>query len=188
MRSRQSVPTAPASPSTITRCGAPHGSAWLESAMTMPRPAAARITRRSALVLLTVVAVLSFTPPTNAAANAAMGRLIPISELPQRPAGSAPRIVGQYVAPGQPHAQPGRAPSEAPSTGTLATLHESLKGIFDPAFTPPDSNGAAGPTRQIEIVNEMVGIWTGARHLPSWPRRISRPSREAAERSFMTPV
>lgn len=125
----------------------------------MSRHVAARILRRSALVLLSVVLVLPFTAPTSAAAGAAIGRLIPISQLPQRPSESAPRIVRQYEPPGQQPTQLSRSPLQAPSTGTLATVHESLQGIFDPGFTPPDSNGAAGTTRQIEIVNEMVGIW-----------------------------
>jgi hypothetical protein len=38
-------------------------------------------------------------------------------------------------------------------------LRQSFEGIFDPGISPPDTNGAAGPTRQVEIVNSMLAIW-----------------------------
>jgi hypothetical protein len=90
------------------------------------------------------------------------GHLIPISRLRQRPAPAqlSPTVVPQFAdAPAGSAFQPERPAAQSPSSGTPPTLHQSFQGIFDPGITPPDTNGAAGPTRQVEIVNQKVGIW-----------------------------
>jgi hypothetical protein len=125
--------------------------------MTVRRPVGGRIVRRSVLVLVTVAGLLPCTQPTNAAASPAIGRLIPVSQLPQRLGALAPQVVPERnSSPGQ---QPHGAALQSASTGALPTLHESMQGIFDNKLTPPDTNGAAGLTRQIEIVNGEMGIW-----------------------------
>jgi hypothetical protein len=39
---------------------------------------------------------------------------------------------------------------------------QSFQGIYDSGVTPSDANGAVSSTRQIELVNSMVGIWNRA--------------------------
>jgi hypothetical protein len=51
------------------------------------------------------------------------------------------------------------------STTTAASaggVLQSFQGIYDPGLTPSDSNGAVSSTRQVELVNSMVGIWNRA--------------------------
>jgi hypothetical protein len=106
------------------------------------------------------------------------GHIIPISKLPQRPplAQPGPRVVPQHtLAPAESAFQPGGATSQSAQTGTPPTLHQSFQGIFDPDIAPPDTNGAAGPTRQIEIVNQMVGLWNRG----SPPALLAQPNLKA---------
>ncbi len=36
----------------------------------------------------------------------------------------------------------------------------SWQGVSDPNFTPPDTTGAIGPTRYVQMVNDQVGVFT----------------------------
>ena len=72
-----------------------------------------------------------------------------------------PRVVPQFTlrqARSRPHASASSSLSRSASA-SAGTLLQSFQGIFDPGFTPSDSNGAVSPTRQVELVNSMVGIW-----------------------------
>lgn len=59
----------------------------------------------------------------------------------------------------------GAAPASHATAGTTGasgdgpTITESMDGAFDPLFSPSDSTGAVGPTRYIQLVNDMVQIW-----------------------------
>lgn len=88
------------------------------------------------------------------------GHLIAISQLVQRPPAptSVPRAVPQHAG-GIPTGPGATTPRSWLVGGPGPSLHESFEGVFDPGITPPDTNGAAGPTRQVEIVNQMLGIW-----------------------------
>ncbi len=62
------------------------------------------------------------------------------------------------VAPVAPQSQAG-APAapldlQAPITGA------SWAGVSDSTVTPPDTNGAIGPTRYVEIINLKLGIYS----------------------------
>ena len=110
-----------------------------------------------AVVLLVVLV------PANASASGAgvglrVGHLIPVSQLVQRSAAALPRVVPQF-SDGARLVGRGGSPSLSWGTGRSPILRESFEGIFDPGITPPDTNGAAGPTRQVEIVNSMLAIW-----------------------------
>ena len=87
------------------------------------------------------------------------GHLIPISQLAQRPPAAFPRVVPQQSV--RTATAGGSLSSKSPPSGIgpAPRLRESFEGVFDPGITPPDTNGAAGPTRQLEIVNSMLGIW-----------------------------
>jgi hypothetical protein len=92
-----------------------------------------------------------------AAAARPGGRLIPISQLPQRPAAAFPEVVPPLHA-GPPAQAEHIARQSTWGVGRPPTLLQSFEGISG-AISPPDTNGAAGPTRQIEIINETMGIW-----------------------------
>jgi hypothetical protein len=107
------------------------------------------------------MAVATASATTDGVALEGNGHLIPISRLVQRPAAAitVPPVVPQFAAS---NANPGDDPAQPaapPGVGPPPTLRQSFEGIFDPGITPPDTNGAAGPTRQVEIVNSMLGIW-----------------------------
>jgi hypothetical protein len=55
------------------------------------------------------------------------------------------------------------APS-APSSGAAPIIGASWKGINETGLTPPDANGAVGPTRYVETVNVSMAVYdrTGA--------------------------
>src|SRR5712692_9291566 len=110
-----------------------------------------------------VVAVALLIPVVGSVQSTAAGRwaghLIPVSRLAQRPPGKASRIVPQRPGPPGPARSSQTEPVSTSTSGSSPTVQESFQGIYDPGFTPPDANGAAGPTRQVEIVNEQIGIW-----------------------------
>jgi hypothetical protein len=110
------------------------------------------------VVLAAVAPGIARASLAGAGSAQSQGHLIPISELAQRPAAAPPGVVSQLATNTQLTGQ--QAPS-SPSWdgGPSPDLGESFEGIFDPGITPPDTNGAAGPTRQLEIINEMLGIW-----------------------------
>ncbi len=108
-----------------------------------------------ALAFGTSVAGLS----RSAAAVGWAGHLIPVSRLAQGPPGEASRVVPQLPGPPAGVRSARAEPATAGATGSSPTVHQSFQGIYDPGITPPDVNGAAGPARQVEIMNQQVGIW-----------------------------
>jgi hypothetical protein len=50
----------------------------------------------------------------------------------------------------------------SPNTGAAPTIGASWQGISDPTVTPPDTNGAIGPSSYIEIINLKIAIYTRA--------------------------
>lgn len=115
---------------------------------------------RALLALAAVVFVTTMATGVQAAHASAVEPSIPISELAQRLNGPT-----QGPAEARTRGAPTFSPSSTSSAqssgrGTLPRVHQSLEGTFDPGIVPPDTNGAAGPTRQIEIMNLRVGIWS----------------------------
>ena len=96
----------------------------------------------------------------NTAHASVVERFIPISHLPQRAGALAPREVANLRGHGSQTSSLVQSSARALSSGTPPLVHQSFQGIFDPSIVPPDTNGAAGPTRQVEIINLMVGIWS----------------------------
>lgn len=96
----------------------------------------------------------------NTAHASVVERFIPISQLPQRAGALAPREVANLRGHGSQTSSLVQSSARALSSGTPPLVHQSFQGIFDPSIVPPDTNGAAGPTRQVEIINLMVGIWS----------------------------
>jgi hypothetical protein len=113
----------------------------------------------AALVVVLAFLTVAAGPPRSAAAGRWVGHLIPVSRLAQKPPSRAPRVVPQLSGLPASIRSPHTAPVATATTGALPTVHESFQGIFDPGITPPDVNGAAGPNRQVEIVNQQIGIW-----------------------------
>jgi hypothetical protein len=125
---------------------------------------ACTITMLASLALLTATATSAvgaagepFSDGSPAVAGQAKGRLIPISQLAQRPAAAFPEVVPQLHTAPPPQAEYAGHPSSW-GVGRPPTLLQSFEGISGP-ITPPDTNGAAGPTRQVEIINEVMGVW-----------------------------
>jgi hypothetical protein len=58
---------------------------------------------------------------------------------------------------------PGR-PTSSPAGGVLAapTIGPNWEGVSDATLSPPDTNGAIGPSSYIEIINLQMGIYTRA--------------------------
>ncbi len=52
-----------------------------------------------------------------------------------------------------------RAGGGAPSTSSLATALPSWQGLEQSNVTPPDPNGAIGPSRYVEMVNLQYGVY-----------------------------
>jgi hypothetical protein len=125
------------------------------------------VTRADSMLTLCIAAIIGVVlsaalaaRPARADAETAqsIGHLVPISQLARRSAGDFPTAVPQMrvdsAADRGDHSRLSRASGE----GRPPTIRESFEGISG-AITPPDTNGAAGPTRQIEIINETMGIW-----------------------------
>jgi hypothetical protein len=136
------------------------------------------------LLLLALVALVpgAIAPGAQAASTSTNGlvsaqgngQLIPISQLVQRPAAATafPQVIPQLAARTATSANNPAQPAAPSGVGPPPTLRQSFEGIFDPGITPPDTNGAAGPTRQVEIVNSMLGIWDRG----SPPRQLAQMS------------
>jgi hypothetical protein len=90
-----------------------------------------------------------------------------------------PRVVPQLTlrqVQSQISASTGRSVGHATRiTAGAGSVLQSFQGIYDPVFTPSDSNGAVSPTRQVEVVNSMVGIWNRT----STPSLLSKTSLQA---------
>jgi hypothetical protein len=145
---------------------------WLASGAAIGRIATPVLGRRNRAAIIrgsaTAVVLAALATASASASGAATGRappyghLIAVSRLALRPAGGELRRVVPQLSGGAPPANQSSArPSLSWGTGASPSLRQSFEGIFDPSITPPDTNGAAGPTRQVEIVNSMLGIWDG---------------------------
>src|SRR2546423_8102737 len=52
--------------------------------------------------------------------------------------------------------------SRSPLAPFAPTTGASWAGAFDPTVSPPDTNGAIGPTKYVEIINLQIAIYTRA--------------------------
>ena len=57
-------------------------------------------------------------------------------------------------------ARKGQPAPAAPAGGTAPSIGASWQGISDPSVTPPDTNGAIGPSSYLEIINLKLGIYS----------------------------
>ena len=112
------------------------------------------------------------TAPAEAATRGAVGTLTPHTLQPGQPRVRTGNAVMPFhtLAPGPlraaklraaAHASVGQrlpqAPVHLPLTGLFNGLNGS--GLSDYAATPPDSTGAIGPTRYVEMVNQQIGVF-----------------------------
>ena len=114
----------------------------------------------------------SASAPALEAARTAVGTLTPRALGPGQPSVRNGRAVMPFhtLAPGALRAAKLRAAAHA-SVGQrrpMAPVHLPLTGLFnglngsglsDYAATPPDSTGAIGPTRYVEMVNQQIGVF-----------------------------
>ena len=112
------------------------------------------------------------TAPAEAATRGAVGTLTPHTLQPGQPRVRTGNAVMPFhtLAPGPlraaklraaAHASVGQRRPQAPVHLPLAGLFNGLNGsgLSDYAATPPDSTGAIGPTRYVEMVNQQIGVF-----------------------------
>jgi hypothetical protein len=122
-----------------------------------PRRALAVTGGLVAFVGVTFLGALAPATAGAAATGASSGHLIPISQLAQRPTAAFPVVVPQLHVGPPPRGEHAGHPSSW-GIGPSPDLFQSFEGISG-AISPPDTNGAGGRTRQIEIINETMAIW-----------------------------
>jgi hypothetical protein len=119
---------------------------------------------RIAAVLVTVLAVGAFAGSASAgtgASSRARQNLNFYNEHGYLPVDGVRAYRAQKAAAARWVAGKAHAPSSSTSSATAASpaIGASWQGISDSAVTPPDGNGAIGPSRFVEVVNDKIAIY-----------------------------
>jgi hypothetical protein len=132
--------------------------AWLAAFRRRRRPGRARLIACRIARVVAVILLAALVPGSAGASGTAQsGHLISISRQAQQPAAAFPGVVAQLHT-GPPARAEHVAHQPSWGVGRPPNLLQGFEGISG-AITPPDTNGAAGPTRQVEIINETMAIW-----------------------------